>query len=147
MSEESKIPEQDAPPVDPGLTDEQASALDQLQPDFVPGTDDKPKQAPKNAQSIAMVTMVLGGVFEVLAVRLGDHWRLDPKEAKAIAEPAVAVLDKYLPDFESGPELALVASVGMVVMPRVLKQKQLAQQDEEIREVVNGDQPTTESPE
>jgi hypothetical protein len=134
-------------PVDPGLTDEQANALDQMQPDYVPGGDDeKKKEPPKNAQSVAMITMVLGGVFEVLAVRLGDHWRLDPKEAKAIAEPAVAVLDKYLPDFESGPELALVASLGMVVLPRALQQKQIAQQTENDKETVNdGNQPKSDA--
>jgi hypothetical protein len=119
--------------VDSGLSEEQEAALGQLQPDFVPPNDkdEKSSKAAEKAQSIHTVTMVLGGVFEVLAVRLGEHWRLDPKEANAIAVPAVEVMDKYLPEFENGPEVALVAAVGMVVLPRVLAQKQLSSNEPE----------------
>ena len=113
-----------------GLTSEQSAALDGMQPDFVLGNESEAKKAkPKSSESVVMVTMVLAGVFEALSVRLGDHWRLSPQETEAIANPAVMVLDKYMPDFESGPELALVAAMGMVVMPRLLQQKQLNNND------------------
>lgn len=123
-------------PKESGLTDDQEKGLDELSGDFVPaepGSDGKKKERvdPKLDQSAAMINMALMGIFEVLGSRMGDHWRLDPKEAAAIAQPAAMVLDKYAPDFENGPELALLGAVGVVVLPRVIMQRQLVQQPKE----------------
>ncbi len=131
----------DEQPIDTGLSPEQENALNMMQPDYEPKAEGEKadRQSAKQKQQVQMVGLVVAGVFEVLSSRLGDHWRLDPKEVKAIAEPASMVIDKYLPDFESGPEFALLAAVGMVVVPRVLVQKQISQEQPEGAE--HGDQP------
>lgn len=125
MNEEKIIETNETPEVEK-LTDDQSKALDELTPDFqVKVKAEEEKTSKKQTESIMMMGLLLTGVFEVLAVRLGDHWRLDQREASAIAEPAIAVIDKYVPNFENGPELALVAATAMVVVPRVMAQQQI----------------------
>lgn len=63
---------------------------------------------------------------EILAARRGDHWRLADREALAWAEAAVPVINKYAPDFQSSPELALVLASAMLVLPRLQGDKAAA---------------------
>ncbi|HET8701031.1 MAG TPA: hypothetical protein VFL97_05130 [Nitrococcus sp.] len=63
---------------------------------------------------------------EILAARRGDHWRLADREALAWAEAAVPVINKYAPDFQSSPELALVLASAMLVLPRMQQDRSVA---------------------
>lgn len=118
-----------------GLTNEQVESLNELIPNSEPTAEQS--TVDNTAATVQMVEMLVTGVFAVLATRLGSHWALKPAESKAIAEPAVMVLDKYFPDMNFGPELALVGAVGMVVLPRVIMQVDI---EKKKGEVIDGDQ-------
>lgn len=107
------------------LDDEQENSLRELMPDFEPkkgaGTGSKSKtQKEPDKESVAMVSLMYAGVFAVLASRLGAHWQLSEAEIVSLAEPTVAVIAKYYPDARVGAEVALLAAVAMVVVPRLL---------------------------
>lgn len=79
------------------------------------------------------VSMLLMTGFEFTATRLGEHWRVSTEEAKAISEPATRILqrlginetaNKYMDYF------ALLAGIGMVVVPRILITQSLPKQTE-----------------
>lgn len=55
----------------------------------------------------------------LLAGRRGKHWELTDKEAKMLGEATDPVAEKWLPDFEKGPEAALIITAAMIVSPRV----------------------------
>lgn len=118
-----------------GLTDEQVESLNELIPSPEPVADNP--VVDNTAATVQMVEMLVSGVFAVLAARLGSHWALKPAESKAIAEPAVMVLDKYFPDMNIGPELALAGAVAMVVLPRAMTQIDI---EKKKGEAIDGDQ-------
>lgn len=69
------------------------------------------------------VSMFLATGFEFISTRLGEHWKVSDEEVKAISEPMTKILqrlgvnetaNKYMDYF------ALLAGVGMVVVPRIL---------------------------
>lgn len=69
------------------------------------------------------VSMLLQTGFEFASTRLGEHWKVSEEETKAISEPMTRILqrlgvnetaNKYMDYF------ALLAGVGMVIVPRVL---------------------------
>jgi len=60
-------------------------------------------------------------VFDVLAARRGEHWRLAPPEAEQLGGALDQVLAKYLPDNMEkwGPEITLLTVSAMIVLPRM----------------------------
>jgi len=60
-------------------------------------------------------------VFDVLASRRGDHWRLQAPEAEQLGGALDQVLAKYLPDNMErwGPEITLITVATMIVLPRM----------------------------
>ncbi len=108
---------------------EQISQLDALLTDeFDPVAagvgDGKPGSSPGAKSSSAETGAVLGGlvavVCNVVSARRGDHWQLKPEESEAVGDAAAAVLDKYVPNVEAGPEFALVMVCLGVFGPRLL---------------------------
>jgi len=62
-------------------------------------------------------------IFNLIASRNGDHWRLNQEESQALATAADAVLAKYIPaGFEKySAETALIIVAAGIVLPRMNK--------------------------
>lgn len=73
-----------------------------------------------NVDTGAVMGSLMTAVFAVLAARRGDHWMLSEGEAMSLGGAVAAVLDKYVPDMESGPEFALVMVSLTVIGPRAM---------------------------
>lgn len=80
--------------------------------------------------------------FSVMASRKGEHWALKQEEAEALGNSFGAVLDKYWPGLDLGPEVALLGAAAMVMMPRIAedKKQEAARAKEQDAGVPNGDQ-------
>lgn len=101
-----------------GLSEQQVGELEALQPDFEPKEQDS--KAAMESSIEAMVATVLGIGFAIVAVRAGDHWNLAPQELEVLSKAAVPVINKYVPDFEASPEVALIMAAGMIMVPRLM---------------------------
>lgn len=77
-------------------------------------------EGPDNGELAGTVALV---VFEVVAGRAGEHWRLSAVEAREFGRAAGAVLDKHLGRGAMGPEAALVAVALSLVLPRLMMTK------------------------
>ncbi len=102
------------------LNDQQVEELEALQPDFEPKDGQQENQGTIDSNVEAMVATVLGIGFSIVAVRAGDHWKLAPQELEILSKATVPVINKYVPDLEASPEVALVIAAGMVVVPRLM---------------------------
>jgi len=61
-----------------------------------------------------------GTVFELVAMRRGEHWRLKSEESAAVGNALDAVLTKYAPQLGNiGAEASLLLVVVSVMMPRM----------------------------
>lgn len=85
----------------------------------------KRQSKPKETQTFGadQFSGVLGAIGEIMAARLGEHWRLSKKECDSIAAPAcklIAKNEQLQKLAEHSDALALVAATTMVVAPRVL---------------------------
>jgi len=60
-------------------------------------------------------------IFDMLASRRGEHWRLSQPESEQLGGAVDAVLGKYLPgNLERwGPEITLATILSMIVLPRM----------------------------
>lgn len=108
--------------LDPGKAEQLASIERMLQNDFTPADPEKEKPAtPVEAdpETAALLSELIFAGFNMLAARKGEHWILSEKDAQTLGTKTARVLDKYLPSFESGPEAALIASVVLIVGPRL----------------------------
>ena len=86
------------------------------------------------------VAMLIATGFEFTSTRLGEHWKVSEEEVKAISEPSTRILQrlginetasKYMDYF------ALLAGIGMVVVPRILIGQAQNQQTPKLTEVKN----------
>jgi len=70
--------------------------------------------------------------FAAIAAGRGAHWVLEVQESVMLGSSLDAVLDKYFPDGpgQYGPEIALFASVVMIVAPRLALDVKKAANDE-----------------
>lgn len=75
----------------------------------------------------ALVSLLVGIPFDLLAARRGEHWRLSDGEKDAIVPVLGRVLDKYLPSAlgRFGDELALLTVLSIVVVPRIQRDAQI----------------------
>ncbi|WP_269619949.1 hypothetical protein [Zhongshania sp. BJYM1] len=88
----------------------------------------EPEQPQLGGEEIAFI-LEIG--FGVVASRRGDHWKLKSEEAAQLGTATDKVLQKYLPDLQTGPEVALVLTAAMVMLPRIMTDQQLAAEQEE----------------
>jgi hypothetical protein len=89
-----------------------------------------PKKKPKKkvnekvvAENAANFALLIQGVFNIVAMRSGDHWAITQEEAQGIATPAARIMERY--DItekvnEYGDYVALAVATGMVIVPRVI---------------------------
>lgn len=59
-------------------------------------------------------------IFGFVATRRGPHWALSEQEATELGKKLEAVLLKYFPEVETGPEVALIVTVAGVMGPRLI---------------------------
>lgn len=102
----------------------QLSELDRLQSmageDFKPEPGAEVQERPgASIDTALMCTQVVTVLFAILAKRRGDHWPVDEKEAALLGGAVAAVLDKYAPGYQGGPEGALIITALMIVGPRL----------------------------
>jgi len=101
--------------------------------EFIPngeGSRPEPEQPQLGGEEIAFI-LEIG--FGVVASRRGDHWKLQSEEAKQLGTATDKVLQKYLPDMQTGPEVALVLTAAMVMLPRIMLDQQLAADKDEVK--------------
>lgn len=75
------------------------------------------------SQTKVMVQTLLTMTFNVAAIRAGDHWKLTPQEAENLAEPIASIMNRH--DLtkkagEYGDYIALLAAIGMIIVPKAL---------------------------
>lgn len=69
-------------------------------------------------------SMVMG----LIASRAGDHWALSEAEAQELGNTTGAMLDKYFPNFEGGPEMMFLGAMGVVFLPRYMQHQHIEKQ-------------------
>ncbi|MAK42706.1 MAG: hypothetical protein CMN80_00935 [Spongiibacter sp.] len=109
------------------------------EPEFIPGQggeEPQPDQPTLGGEELAFIFQV---GFGVVASRRGDHWKIADDEAQQLGAATDAVLQKYLPDIQTGPEVALVLTAGMVFLPRIMTDQQLAAEAEKPEAATDGD--------
>lgn len=124
--------------------EQQAAQLEQLEAlaaaeDFQPGPESalegEHQHAEPEISTGELCTALLSIGFSVVASRRGSHWALNETEAKETGQAVGAVLDKYFPDMANhGPELTALMTVGAVLTPRLMIDKQQTMQQERQRQ-------------
>lgn len=118
------------PVIDPVQERELNALVDDFQP--VPEAlagDGVPDRVAIDSGEMCATCLSVG--FGLVASRRGDHWALSDQESEQLGGALGAVLDKYCPDIEGGPEYALIVAAGMVVVPRLLIDKKVKAANDE----------------
>jgi len=115
------------------LVAEAGAALASAEPVDVGGAPAAPALAvdpvKEAAENRAFLSGMLGLTFnEALAPRLGDHWKLADQERSDLADAYATLLEKYFPNFRSGPELAAIVVTFVVFGPRIAETAKLKRQ-------------------
>lgn len=120
--------------VDPDVQ-QQLNQLDGLLLDFkpepedtAPGADDAEASAPPAMETGEMCTALLTVIFTLMAGRRGDHWMLSNSESEMLGNALAAVLDKYMPNMQGGPEATLIVVTLLIVGPRAMADRKVKQQ-------------------
>lgn len=119
--------------------DYQLNDLDKLSGEAVeldradPGVIDAPMQKKPEMDTGAVCDALVGLAFGLLADRRGPHWALSKTETDQLGSAVGAVLDKYLPDINTGTEIVLVVSLLVIVGPRVAADKAYAEAAAELK--------------
>lgn len=121
--------------IDPNsdLIAEAGAALASAEPADVGGAPAAPAPAvdpvKEAAENRAFLSSILGVTFnQALAPRLGEHWKLADGECSSLADAYATVLEKYFPNWRSGPELAAIVVSFAVFGPRVAQSVVLKRQ-------------------
>lgn len=128
---------------DSGLEPEQRAGLESMLGDYdaagaVADKPGEPAGEPAGMSSAELCAVLLSVGFGFLASRRGEHWALSPDESEQLGSATGAVLDKYVPDLESGPEWALVGVSMMVILPRVMLDRQAMEKQQQQQGEKNG---------
>lgn len=105
--------------------------------------DDAPVNEPQAANQETTADLIAGLFFPtfniLIAPRYGAHWAMTEGECVVLGDAYGPLIDKYFPDFRTGPELAAVLVSIAVFGPRIGKNIMIA------REAAKPDQATDES--
>ena len=105
--------------------------------DFVP--DASAMSSEPQLSGAQVCTGLVATVFALLASKRGAHWALSPEESTELGGAAGAVLDKYCPNMQGGPEISLLMVAAMVVVPRYMAEQKQVQEEGENAGAVDGD--------
>lgn len=68
-----------------------------------------------------MITALLDITFNIgLAAKRGPHWKMPPEDCAQLGNAYGAVVDKYMPDLRTGPELTAIMVSVPILLPRIL---------------------------
>jgi len=118
----------------PGIDPVQESEMSAMAEDFQPPSEDgmgTGVQAQVSIDSGQLCATCLSVGFGIMAGRRGSHWALSAEEAEQLGNASGALLDKYCPDIDGGPEYAFIIAVGMVIAPRLMPDKQIEAANDE----------------
>ena len=87
-------------------------------------------EQPDTGVSPEALQLLIAGIFDILAVRAGEHWRLDPIEAETLSAQAKPVMDAFFPGIGQSKWLLLIffsAQLGVILLPRIRESQKLAE--------------------
>jgi len=94
-----------------------------IEAEYVEADQGEPDQEPQGLGADACSALA-GTVFELIAMRRGELWRLKPDESDAMGNALDAVLAKYAPGIgDIGAEASLLLITVALVMPRMQADK------------------------
>lgn len=100
--------------------------------DAMAGQHEAAEQPDMSTGELCSSLLMIG--FNLIASRRGQHWQLTTDEANETGNALGAVLDKYFPDLSNqGVEITAVMTVGMVLTPRLMADKQVQEAEERQR--------------
>jgi len=90
----------------------------------------------KQSELAAIISMTLVNTvnipFDILANRLGAHWKLGSNESKALSNSLEMLLEKYAPNLGSySVEIFAIVSLSGILIPRILIQIQISKEKKE----------------
>lgn len=77
-----------------------------------------------NELVIGMFSDSLKALFSVVAIRAGEHWKINDNDSMSIARPIVNMISKsalYSKLLENADIVSLFTALGVVIVPRVIK--------------------------
>ena len=77
---------------------------------------DPAREAAENRAALAGLLSITFN--DAIAPRLGAHWALTESQAKSLGDAYATVLDKYFPNWSTGPEVAAIVVSFAVFGPR-----------------------------
>lgn len=120
----------DKPDIDPGIESDLKALEGEIVDDPAPGQGGQ--GSGKHELSTADIcSTVVALLFGIVAARRGEHWNLGADEQKALGEALGAVVDKYLPNMDTGPEAALVITAAIIIAPRLAVDRQESDKEPE----------------
>lgn len=99
-----------------------------------------------SAETQALVGLAVGGTFEALSSRLGEHWKLSDQELQNIVRPASNILAKMvdtdkLEQYSDGAALAMALTFALI--PRAVQSKNKAKLKKEDKPNAAGPKPAS----
>ncbi len=81
--------------------------------------DPEPGPQPQNRETAEAMAQIVYVSFTLLAKVRGPHWAIEEDDARDAGIAYGAVVDKYFPDIEIGPELAALMITAGLFGPRI----------------------------
>lgn len=103
----------------PDFTNLQELAGEEAANDYRPG-EGAPAAPPPGSVGTKELQALYSMVFALASTRFGAHWQLTDAEARELSVATDAVLEKYGAKMAMGPEMALVLTGGLIVVPRAM---------------------------
>jgi len=101
-----------------------------LQAEFVPENEPDQEAAQADGLGVDACGALAGSVFDLIAMRRGEHWRLKSDEAAAVGSALDEVVRKYAPAMGNiGAEAALGLVLVSVVLPRMQGDKKAGENE------------------
>ena len=124
-------------------------------PEQLPAVEERPKKRGRKPKSVTdknvkiedityakqTISALFSSIFETLAKRLGEHWRLTADENLILTESGFNLVKVYLPEIDE-KRLALLMFAGtlaIIIIPRVIESQNVkgknVKSDERINEI------------
>lgn len=69
-----------------------------------------------------MILQTISWTFNVIAIREGEHWKLQPEELQALGDSYIALAEKYLPEGANrlSVEINVILWTAIIVLKRII---------------------------
>lgn len=125
MTDKKDQAEAEAIQVDPVAELESLQVSDE---DFKPGAEHVAEPVPEKPDipTDKLLLMAISPVFDIFA----PAWEVTKDEKQALAAAYGALLDKYFPDLDLGPEIGAIVITAMIIVPRIGKPRKIEEGDQ-----------------